>query len=111
MKGICLRFYMHELQKHHGKLLYEWILESAKKKGIQGGSAFRAIAGYGRHGILHEEHFFELASDVPIEVTFILDAEQVEGFLSDLKRESVDLFYTVAPIEYDFLSSENRSKD
>ena len=37
------------------------VLEQAKKQGVRGGSAFRAIAGFGRHGILHEEHFFELA--------------------------------------------------
>jgi len=28
--------------------------------GISGGSAFRAVAGFGRHGKLHEETFFEL---------------------------------------------------
>jgi PII-like signaling protein len=30
------------------------------KLGIHGGSAFKAIAGFGRHGVLHEDHFFEL---------------------------------------------------
>ena len=59
--GTYLRFYTHENRKHHHVLLYEWLLEQAKKCGIHGGSAFRAIAGYGRHGVLHEQHFFELA--------------------------------------------------
>ncbi|MFT3790053.1 MAG: DUF190 domain-containing protein [Rudaea sp.] len=44
-------------------LLYEWLLERARKLGIHGGSAFRAIAGYGRHGRLHEQQFFELAGE------------------------------------------------
>ena len=62
MKGICLKFYTYELQKHQGVLLFEWLLEFAKKNGIRGGSAFRALAGFGRHGVMHAEHFFELAS-------------------------------------------------
>ena len=50
MKGTLLRFYVHENRKHHHILLYEWLLEQAKKQGMQGGSAFRSIAGFGRHG-------------------------------------------------------------
>ncbi len=51
---------MHENRMYKGILLYEWLIEKAKEMGIHGGSAFRAIAGFGRHGIIHEEHFFEL---------------------------------------------------
>ncbi|MHB1592333.1 MAG: DUF190 domain-containing protein [Sulfuricella sp.] len=32
-----------------------------------------AIAGYGRHGILHEYHFFELAGDLPVMVEFVVN--------------------------------------
>ena len=66
MKGTSLRFYVHENRKHHHKLAYEWLLEEAKKIGIQGGSVFKAIASFGRHGVLHEDHFFELAGDLPV---------------------------------------------
>ncbi len=58
MRGTYLKFYVQEKRKHEHILLYEWILERAKALGVQGGSAFRAIAGFGRHGTLHEEHFF-----------------------------------------------------
>ena len=70
MKGTLLRFYVHENRKHRHILLYEWLLEQAKGMGIHGGSAFRAIAGFGRHGVLHEEHFFELAADLTVEIDF-----------------------------------------
>ena len=59
MNGYQLKFYIHENRKHRGILLYEWLIEKAKEMGIHGGSVFRAIAGFGRHGIIHEEHFFE----------------------------------------------------
>lgn len=101
MKGICLRFYSYEQQKHHsGMLLYEWLLEFARKNKIHGGSAFRGIAGYGRHGVMHEEHFFELASNVPIEVDFILSEEEAATFCGLLKKEAIDLVYVKTAIEY-----------
>jgi len=99
MKRVCLKIYMHELQKHHGMVLYEWLLEKAMKLGIEGGSAFRAIAGYGRHGHMHSEHFFELGSNVPVECTFVLDREKLEGLLQCLKEEKLELFYMVFDVE------------
>ena len=54
MKNIYLKFYVAEKQRHNGALLYEWLLEEAKKMGAPGGSAFRSIAGFGRHGRMHE---------------------------------------------------------
>ena len=100
MNGLYLRFYMHENRKHHGLLLYEWLLETAKKAGLHGGSAFRAIAGYGRHGILHEQHFFELAGDLTVEVEFLLTEEQAALLLELLQREKVNVFYAKAPAEF-----------
>lgn len=100
MKGAYLRFYMHEGQRHGGRLLYEWLLETAKKAGIQGGSAFRAMAGFGRHGILHEQHFFELAGELPVEVEFLLPDDQAERLLETLKRENVLLFYSRSAAEF-----------
>jgi PII-like signaling protein len=79
MQGVYLKFYVPEKRRHHGILAYEWLLEAARKQGIHGGSAFRAIAGFGRHGKLHEEHFFELAGDVvSVEVGFALTEEQAQ---------------------------------
>ena len=100
MKGLYLRFYMHENRKHRGLLLYEWLLETAKKAGFHGGSAFRAIAGYGRHGVLHEQHFFELAGDLTVEVEFLLTEEQALLLLELLQREKVSVFYAKAPADF-----------
>lgn len=105
MNGVYLRFYMHENRKHRGVLLYEWLLETAKKAGIHGGSAFRAIAGYGRHGVLHEQHFFELAGDLTVEVEFLLSEEQSKMLLGLLQQEKVSLFYAKAPAEFGLLGT------
>ena len=99
MRGTYLRFYMHENRKHGGILLYEWLLETARKMGVHGGSAFRAMAGYGRHGVLHEQHFFELAGDLTIEVEFLLAPEQAKALLDAVRRERVRVVFATSDAE------------
>jgi PII-like signaling protein len=103
MKGIHLRFYTYENRKHGSVLMYEWLLEHAKTLGIHGGSAFRAIAGFGRHGKLHEQHFFELAGDVPVLVEFIVSETEADALIAGLRKESVHLFYARLPAEFDWI--------
>jgi PII-like signaling protein len=105
MQGTYLRFYVHENRRHHGILLYEWLLETAKKAGIHGGSAFRAIAGFGRHGVLHEQHFFELAGDLTVEVEFLLEDAQAERLLDVLRRERVRVFYARVAAEFGMIGN------
>lgn len=107
MKGTYLRFYVHENRKHEHVLLYEWLLERARSIGIHGGSAFRAVAGYGRHGILHEQHFFELAGDLTVEVEFLLTDEETDRLLDLLRRERVRVFYAKAPAEFGMIEGKD----
>lgn len=100
MKGTLLRFYVHENRTHRHIALFEWLLEQAKKMGIHGGSAFRAIAGFGRHGILHEEHFFELAADMTVAVEFIVSGEDADKLLELLAQERVSIFYARVSAEF-----------
>ncbi len=72
--------------------------------GIHGGSAFRAIAGFGRHGILHEDHFFELAGNLPVEVAFMVSEEEAAQLLKRIEQEKVRVFYVVMPAEYGVLN-------
>lgn len=99
MDGILLRIFTTEKHRHGGELLYEWLLEQAKKLGIRGGSAVRAFAGYGRHGRLHEEAFYELAGDLPVEVIFFLSQEELQRFLEHLDAEKLSLFYVTSPAQ------------
>ncbi len=108
MQGTYLKFYVHENRNHDHTLVYEWLLEQAQKLGIHGGSAFKAIAGFGRHGVLHEDHFFELAGDLPVEVVFILSDEQAEQFMELIRNEGLTLLYIRLPAEYGVINGEVR---
>ncbi|MCC6715624.1 MAG: DUF190 domain-containing protein [Gammaproteobacteria bacterium] len=106
MQGAFLRFYVHEGERHHGKLLWEWLLEQAKGMGLRGGSALRAMAGFGRHHTLHANHFFELAGDLPVEVEFIVSDEEASALLALIAREGVRVFYARIPVSFDVINSE-----
>ena len=100
MQGICLKLFVSESRLHNSMLLYEWFLEQAKEMGVLGGTAFRAIAGFGRHGRLHEEAFFELAGELPVELEFLVSEKQAERLLDLLESENLRLFYSKYPAEY-----------
>lgn len=102
MPGTYLKFYVQEDHKHRGISTYEWLLEQAKKIGILGGSAFRAIAGFGRDGKIYEDHFFELAGHQPIEVGFVVKEEEAKILLDLIATEKLSLFYIKLPVESGF---------
>jgi uncharacterized protein len=102
MNGCFLKFYIAERRRHRGRLAYEWLLEEAKACGLHGGSAFRALAGFGRHGRLHEEKFIELAGDLPVEVGFVVTDEEADRFLEHIAAQGLNLFYLRVPVEYGF---------
>ncbi|MES2180925.1 MAG: DUF190 domain-containing protein [Pseudomonadota bacterium] len=92
-QGTYLRLFVPEALRLHGDLLYEWILKQAETIGIPGGSAVRAVAGFGRHGRMHEQHFFELAGQLPIILEFFATEEVINQLLELLKAENNSLFY------------------
>lgn len=98
--GVFLRFLVHENRRFQGLLLYDWLLRQARKLGIPGGCAFRGIAGYGRHGVLQEEHFFELAGDLPVEVRFVCSEAQAGSLLDAVEAAELSLFYVLSPTRY-----------
>jgi PII-like signaling protein len=103
MTGTYLKIYVQEKRRLHGVLAWEWILERARKAGVPGGSAFRALGGYGRHRVLHEDRFIELAGDLPVEIGFAISDAEADHLLQVLAAEGVTLFYVRLPAEFGFI--------
>ncbi|MEW5905044.1 MAG: DUF190 domain-containing protein [Pseudomonadota bacterium] len=98
-QNVYLKFYLTEKQMHQGKQLTEWLLETARALGVPGGSAFRAVAGFGRHGRLHEETFFELGGELPMQVEFVLEPTRANQLLGVLAAEGIGLPYVRYVVE------------
>ena len=108
MEGSFLRFYVHENQRHHGILLWDWLLEKANKLGIRGGSAFRAMAGFGRHHVMHMDRFFELAGSLTVEVEFIVNDDEARRLLELIEAEGVRVFYARIPAQFGVLNPDKQ---
>ena len=104
--GVYLRFYTHAHARHDGLLLSEWLLEQAKNHKLGGGSVFRAIAGFGRHGVLHQEAFFELADDLPVKIEFLLRESEANTLLDLVRQAGVELVYAREPMQLGILAKE-----
>jgi len=98
MNTICLQVFVSEASRHHGKLTYEWLLDSAQGLGIPGGSAFIALAGFGRHS-RHDAGFFELAGNLPVVVEFFVDTAMADQLLLAITQVGLKLVYAKFPAE------------
>jgi PII-like signaling protein len=106
MQGSFLRFYVHERERHHGILLWDWLLEKANKMGIRGGSAFRAMGGFGHHHRIHEDHFFELAGTLTVEVEFIVTEDEANLLLDLVREEKIRVFYARIPATFGVINAD-----
>ena len=102
-QGVHLCFYCLAQTRHEGILLSEWLLEQSRARGLGGGSVFRAAAGFGRHGVLHEEQFFELTDNLPVKVEFLLGQTQADELLQLVRSAGVDAVYARTPTSFALL--------
>jgi len=100
MQGSFLRFYVHEGHRHHHGIVWEWLLMQANKMNIRGGSAFRAMAGFGRHHKLVESRLFDLKGSQIIEIEFVVTDEEAQRLLDLVHREKIALFYAFIPARF-----------
>ena len=98
MNVVCLQVFVSEASRHHSKLTYEWLLDAAQEMGVAGGSAFRALAGFGRHA-RHDAGFFELAGELPVVVEFFVEEAMAERLLRLIADAGLKLVYAKLPAE------------
>ena len=103
---VLLRFYVHENHRLRGKLLWEWLLGCAKELGVMGGSAFRAMAGFGAHRVLHEDRFFELQGSLTVEVEFVATEAEARQLIHLASQEKVRAVYTVIPATFGVIGAD-----
>lgn len=97
MSTLCVRFFAQEGMRHQGRPVHEWLFETARELGIPGGTAFRASAGYGRHGVI-EDSFFELAGNLPETVEFSADENLIQALLARVGQAGLKLVYALHPV-------------
>ena len=79
-----LIIYIGESDRSGGHPLSNVLLHLLQKKGIAGASAFRGIAGYGSHGVLHTTAILRLSEDLPLRIEAIDLPEKIDAVLPEV---------------------------
>ncbi len=99
-----LKIYSSTTDKLGLKLLYEYIVNLAKEKGISGVTVYRGIMGYGlssKH--ISTSKFWELTEKLPIMIEMVDKTENLEDFYKliepDLLNMSKGCLVSIEPIK------------
>jgi len=79
-----LTIYVDEVDKFHGKPVYEVLMDIFFKKKIMGVSVFRGVAGYGSDGVFHTSKMLELSTSMPVKIEVVESEEMINRVLADV---------------------------
>lgn len=76
-----LRVFIGEDDKHQGRVLYELIVEEARRRGLAGATVYRGVLGFGANSRLHSAKILRLSEDLPVVVEIVDSEQKIEDFL------------------------------
>lgn len=76
-----LRVFIGEDDKHQGRVLYELIVEEARRRGLAGATVYRGVLGFGANSRLHSAKILRLSEDLPVVVEIVDSEQKIEAFL------------------------------
>lgn len=76
-----LRVFIGEGDKYEGRLLYELIVEKARKQGLAGATVYRGILGFGANSLVHTTKVLRLSEGLPVVVEIVDAPEKIQAFL------------------------------
>lgn len=79
-----LRIFIGESDKHHGRPLYEAIVEEARRRGLAGATVLHGALGFGAHSRIHTAKILRLSQDLPVVIEIVDTPEKIAAFLPDL---------------------------
>jgi uncharacterized protein len=77
--------------KMGSKLLYHYLVEKAKKQGINGATVFRGIMGYGTSSKIHSSRFWELTEKLPVVIELVDKTEKLVAFYTGIEEELLNM--------------------
>ena len=98
-EGCLLRLFIGEDDRHEGKALYEWIVMTARERGLAGATVLRGVMGFGAHSRMHTFKIERLSLDLPIVVEIVDTREKLESFLADIDSAIVEGLATLEKAE------------
>ena len=79
---VLCRFHLTNLEHHAGEPLYQWIVETAHREGLQGAVILKGFMGLRADGRVLKEDSWRLTQEVPVIVEVIDGPKHVERLLA-----------------------------
>jgi PII-like signaling protein len=84
--AVQVTLYLNEADQWHRKPLYLEILNFLRKENVSNAAAIHAVAGFTEHAQVQTAHLVDVASKLPVVLTFV-DSEEHLGRLVPTLRE------------------------
>jgi PII-like signaling protein len=104
-QGSLLRIFIGEADRHGGQPLYEWIVRTARERGLAGATVLRGLEGFGAHSRLHTTKVLRLSTDLPIVIEIVDAHEKIEAFLPLIDDAITEGLATVERVDVRFYRS------
>jgi PII-like signaling protein len=89
---VLCRFQLSNFIRHGMSPLYEWIVETAHREGLQGATVLKGFFGLRPDGSLLEEHTWSISQQLPVIVEVVDEPARIETLLAKVEpvfREGV----------------------
>jgi PII-like signaling protein len=89
---VLCRFQLSNFIRHGLSPLYEWIVETAHRQGLQGATVLKGFFGLRLDGSLLEEHTWSISQELPVIVELVDEPARIEALLATVEpffREGV----------------------
>lgn len=81
---LLMRIHIGERDKHHGKPLYESIVQLLRARHFAGATVLRGIMGFGASAGIHTEKVLRLSLDLPLVVECVDTEEKIQAILPEI---------------------------
>ena len=93
-----LRIFIGETDKHHGRPLYEVIVEMARRMGMAGATVLRGIMGFGADSRMHTAKILRLSEDLPVVIEIVDKPERIAKLLPEIDGMIVEGLVTLEKV-------------
>ena len=79
---VLCRFHLSNVIRHGMQPLYEWIVETARREGLQGATVLKGFRGLRPDGSLLAEHTWAISQELPVIVEVVDEPARIEQLLA-----------------------------
>lgn len=80
-RSVLLRIFIGEMDRFHGRPLYEALVLKAREVGLAGATVLRGPLSFGHSSHLHTAKILRLSNDLPVVVEIVETQAKIDDFL------------------------------